>query len=43
MDEQLELDELTAKEAIKVYLGHFAIPERTGILEHFICELNEEI
>ena len=33
MNEQQELDKETAKNAIRVYLQHFLIPERTEIIE----------
>lgn len=42
MNEQLELDKLTAKESIKRYLNNFLIPERNEILENLICELAKE-
>lgn len=42
MNEQQELDKETAKNAIRVYLQHFLIPERTAIIEALICELADE-
>lgn len=42
MNEQQELDKETAKNAIKVYLQHFYIPERNSIIEALICELADE-
>lgn len=42
MNEQQELDKETAKNAIRVYLQHFSIPERSEILEDLIVELDHE-
>lgn len=42
MNEQHELDKETAKNAIRVYLQHFLIPERTAIIEALIWELADE-
>ena len=42
MKEAMERDKEIAKNAIKVYLQHFLIPERTKIVEALICELDEE-
>ena len=42
MEEQIELDKLTAKEAIVRYVSHYLIPERSAILEDLICELANE-
>lgn len=42
MNEQQELDKETAKNAIRVYLQHFSIPERTEIIEALIYELADE-
>lgn len=42
MNEQQELDKETAKNAIRVYLQHLLIPERTNIIETLICELADE-
>lgn len=42
MNEAMERDKEIAKNAIKVYLQHFLIPERNEILEDLICELDHE-
>lgn len=44
IDEINELikDKGYAKNALKLYLHHFLIPERTAILEDLICELDKE-
>lgn len=42
MNEQIELDKLSAIESIKNYLNNFMIPERGNILEDLICELDKE-
>lgn len=40
--EQINLDKLTAKEALKRYLSNFLIPERNSILENLVSELNKD-
>ena len=40
--EAIERDKEIAKIAIKVYLQHFLIPDRTDIIEELICELDHE-
>lgn len=42
MNEIQERDKEIAKNAIRVYLQHFMIPERNEILENLICELDKE-
>lgn len=42
MNEQIELDRITAKEAIARYLKNFLIPERNSYLEDLICELDKD-
>ena len=42
MNEAMERDKEIAKNAIKVYLQHFLIPERTEIIEDLLCELDKE-
>lgn len=39
---ELNKDKGYAKNALKLYLHHFLIPERTAILEDLICELDKE-
>lgn len=41
-EDQIKLDELTAKEALKRYLEHYLYPNRNNILENLICELDKE-
>ena len=42
MNESMERDKEIAKNAIKVYLQHFLIPERNEILEDLILDLDKE-
>lgn len=42
MNEAMEHDKEVAKNAIRVYLQHFLIPERNEILEDLICDLDKE-
>lgn len=42
MNESMERDKEVAKNAIRVYLQHFLIPERNEILEDLICDLDKE-
>lgn len=42
MIEAMERDKEIAKNAIRVYLQHFLIPERNQLLEDLICELDHE-
>lgn len=42
MNEQIELDKLTAKEALARYLKNFLIPDRNTYLEDLIVEIAED-
>ena len=41
-NKELIKDKGYAKNALKLYLHHFSIPERNQILEDLICELDKE-
>lgn len=41
-NKELNKDKGYAKNALKLYLHHFLIPERPAILEDLICELDKE-
>jgi len=40
--ESLNRDRKIAKNAIKVYLQHYLIPERNEIIEDLICDIAKE-
>ena len=42
MNEQIELDKLTAKEALARYLKNFLIPDRNTYLEDLIVEIAKD-
>lgn len=42
MNEQIELDKLTAKEALARYLKNFLTPDRNTYLEDLIVEIAED-